>query len=136
MHTTNYRNAFIAVAEDCPVTAAQVPPQKDDAKTVGGLQLDLILSAPYGYTSDDVVFGVHAQRAGVAPGEQPAERERFFSKGQPCLRSSPLAKRYGWGFHHDAEGKVAVYAIDSPEYQKLAADNSLKQLKAMRSKRA
>jgi hypothetical protein len=35
--------------------------------------------------------------------------------------------------HHNAEGKVAVYAADSPEYKKLAKDKTLKQVKAMRS---
>jgi len=136
MHTTNYSDTFIEVAEDCPVAAAQVPPEKGGEKTVASLQLDMIQTAPYRYTSDDVIFGVYALRNSIPDSELEAERTRFFSKGQPCLRSSPLAKRYGWGFHSDAEGKVAAYPLGSEEYQKLAADQSLKHVKAMRSKRA
>jgi hypothetical protein len=30
IHTTNYFNTFIEVAEDCPVIVAEVPPQKEE----------------------------------------------------------------------------------------------------------
>jgi hypothetical protein len=30
MHTTNYLNTFIEVAEDCPVKAAEIPPVKEE----------------------------------------------------------------------------------------------------------
>jgi len=68
--------------------------------------------------------------------EWPAERERFFSKGQPCFRASPLTKRYGWGVHSDAEGKVALVGCSSAEYLEFIADDSVVKKKAMRSKRA
>jgi hypothetical protein len=134
MHTTNYQDTFIEAAEDCPVEAAEIPPQKGGLKTAAGLQFDMMQAAPYRYTSDDVIFAVFATRNGI-PNDQ-AEREKFFTKGQPCLRCSPLGKRYGWGIHSNAEGKVALYAIESAEYKKLAADPKLKHVKAMRSKRA
>lgn len=67
----------------------------------------------------------------------PAEaREEFFAKDQACLRSSPLGKRYGWGIHFDADSRIALVPLGSDEYQALATDASVKQLKAMRSKRA
>lgn len=56
-------------------------------------------------------------------------------RGDPCLRASPLAKRYGWGFVFDADGKVALVASDSSEYASHAVDRSLMQLKAMKTKR-
>jgi len=34
MHTTDYRNTFIAVAEDYPVVIAEIPPTKGTEKTV------------------------------------------------------------------------------------------------------
>lgn len=135
MHTTNYQNTFIEVADDCPVKIGEVPPQKGDNKTVANSQFDLIANNPYKYTSDDVLFQVFAERNKINRHEQPAAREQFFSKGQPCLRSSPLAKRYGWGVHSDGEGKVAIYAVDSPEYKKLAKDKTLQHIRAMRSRR-
>ncbi|OSZ79684.1 hypothetical protein CAP35_15260 [Chitinophagaceae bacterium IBVUCB1] len=136
MHTTNYFNSFIAIAEDCPVTTAEVPPVKGDNKTVANLQFEMIADNPYKYTSDDVIFKVHALRNGIGAAAQKAERKKLFSKGQPCLRSSPLTKRYGWGVHSDAEGRVAIYAVDSKEYKKLSADKKLAHTKAMRSKKA
>ena len=63
-------------------------------------------------------------------------RDDFFRKGQPCLRSSALAKRYGWGFHFDDEGRVAMVATESSEYAEFLKDPNLRQLPAMRSRRA
>jgi hypothetical protein len=135
MHTTNYYNTFIEVAEDCPATIATVPPQKGEGKTAAGIQFALINAKAYQYTSDDVLFQVHAAKNKISSKDFPSERERFFSKGQPCFRASPLAKRYGWGIHSNEEGKIALYAVESDEYRKLAADKSLKHTKAMRTKR-
>lgn len=135
MHTTNYYGTFIRVAEDCPVTAAEIPPKKASGETIASRQFDMLNAHPYKYTSDDVVFEGYVIKNNPTRQHLAAEREKFFSKGQPCLRSSALAKRYGWGFHFDAEGKVALYGVDSPEYKKYAKDGSLKQVQAMRSKR-
>ncbi len=135
MKTTNYYDTFIAVAEDCPVDAAEIPPQKNDVKSVANMQFEWINKQPYKYTSDEVIFGVHAIRNDVSEKDMEKEREKFFSKGQACLRASPLAKRYGWGIHHDAEGRVAIFPIESEEYDKLTEDKNVKHVKAMRSKR-
>ncbi len=67
---------------------------------------------------------------------QEEQRQIFFSKGQPCFRASPLTKRYGWGVHANAEGKIAIFGVDSAEYQALLIDDSVTKKKAMRSKRA
>ena len=134
-HTTNYTNTFIAVADDCPVAAGAVPPQRS-SPTLATLQYQLMAENPYRYNSDEVLFSVAAQKNGWAPEQLDEERHRLFSKGQPCLRSSPLGKSYGWGSHHDALGRVAVYPLGSPEYERLRADPSLKQLKAMKSSRS
>lgn len=136
MGSTNYTGTFIQIADDCPVGAAERPPVNGKAPTVAALQHALISEHPYEFTSDDVLFEVYATRHSI-PAEAKAEaRENFFAKDQACLRSSPLGKRYGWGIHHDADSRVALVPFDSDEYQSLAADSSVKQLKAMRSKRA
>ncbi len=134
-HSTNYYNTFIEVAEDCPVTVAEVPPQKGDKKTVAHLQYSMVLEHPYRYTSDDVLFTVYAERQGISEKDRAVQREKFFSKGQPCMRASPLPKRYGWGVHSDEEGKLALVAVEDEAYQKLASDKTLNHLKAMRSKK-
>lgn len=135
MKTTNYFAAFISASEDSPAKEAEIPPLKNGEKTVAGIQYDLIKDHPYKYTSDDVIFSVHAQRKGIGKDNLKTERESLFSKGQPCLRSSPLVKRYGWGIHSNSDGKVALYAVESKEYRKFSNDTALKQLKGMRSKR-
>lgn len=135
MHTTNYTDTFIAVADDCPVDAAETPVAKA-APTIASLHHDLIAAAPYALTSDEVIFETYAIRAGIPDAQRDDAWEQFFSKGQPCLRSSPLGKRYGWGTHHDSEGRVALVAVGTEEYERLAADATLTQTRAMRSRRA
>jgi hypothetical protein len=83
-----------------------------------------------------VLFEVFAQRNNIPEAQRQAAREKYFSKGQPCLPTSSLGKRYGWGIHNDGHGKVAMYAIESDEYIKIINDKSIKQLKALRSSRA
>lgn len=135
-HTTNYFNTFIEIAEDCPIAKGEVPPVKGDAKTVANIQFETVSRNPYKFTSDDVLFQCFAEKNDLAEGELPPAKQQFFSKGQPCFRSSPLTKRYGWGVHSNEEGKIALYGADTPEYEKLTADPKLKVVKAMRSKRA
>lgn len=132
----NHYNMFVEVAEDCPVTAAQIPVAKNETKTIAVIQYEMLAHHPYTYTQEDVLFEVHAYRNNIPNERREEERERFFSKGQPCLRTSSLGKRYGWGIHHNAEGKIALYAIDSAEYEALKNDDSLKHVRAMRSSRS
>lgn len=135
MGSTNYADTFIQVADDCPAQGAEEPPAGGKAPTVAALEYRLIAAHPYEFTSDDVLFEVHAIRHGIPDEAKPAERAAFFARAQACLRSSPLGKRYGWGIHHDAESRIALIPLGSDQYQAFAADASLKQLKAMRSKR-
>jgi hypothetical protein len=136
VHTTNYQNTFIEVAEDCPTTRGQIPPLKGDKKTVANQQFEMLVGNPYRYTSDEVLFSVYADRKEIMDSEKDAERKGFFSKGQPCFRASPLTKSYGWGVHHNEEGKMALYGRETEAYQKFLEDPSLIKLKAMRSKKA
>jgi hypothetical protein len=133
-HTTNSINTFIEVAEDCPVQHSQIPPEKKE-KTIATLQYEKLIKNPYQYTSDDIIFECYATRNDISDQERKEAREIFFSKGQACLRCSPLAKKFGFGFHHNQEGKVALVPIESKEYQSFLSDSSLMKTKAMRSKR-
>jgi hypothetical protein len=135
VHTTNYESTFIEVADDCPAVAATEPLARENP-TIAELHYALIAQHPYELTSDDVLFETHARRHAIPAAEREAARAAFFAKGQPCLRSSPLGKRLGWGTHHDAEGRVALVAVESEEYARLAADPSLAHTKAMRTSRA
>lgn len=135
-HTTNYENTLIEIAEDCPTNVGEMPPIKGDDKSVANLQIDMLYDNPYKYTSDDVLFSVFATRKGFPENEWVEQRAAFFSKGQPCFRASPLTKRYGFGIHSDEHGKVAMYGAETAAYAKFLKDESVKKVKAMRSKRA
>ena len=134
MHSTNYTNAFIEVADDCKADVGTIPPEKK-AKTVARMQYEMIHDHPYQYTSDDVLFTIYAARNSIDEAEWDSARDVFFSKGQACLRSSPLGKTYGWGIHCDSESRVALYARDSEDYTRLKSDTTLKHVKAMKSSR-
>ena len=136
MHSTNYFDTLIEPAEDCPETSGVVPPTKGTKKSVANMQYEMLADSPYQYTSDDVLFTVWAMRKQVPEDELAAARETYFSKGQPCFRASPLTKRYGWGVHSNADGKVAMFSSDSEEYVQLVEDEAVKKKKAMRSTRA
>jgi len=135
MHTTNYQDTFIAVADDCPAAAGEIPPVKGEKKSVASLQYDLIRKNPYRFTSDDVVFRVFAARNDVPESDWKVSRQQFFTKGQPCLRASPLTKRYGWGVHCDSEGRVALYGRETDEYEHFSTLRGIKVVKAMKSSR-
>lgn len=136
MSSTNYTTVFIRVAADCPIGNAEEPPASGAKPTVAQLQFNMISAEPYLHTSDDVLFAVYAARNGVDDSDSETERAKFFAKPQACLRASPLPKRYGWGIHHNADSKVALVPIGSARYTELANDPTIKQLEAMRSKRA
>jgi len=132
MHSTNYTNAFIAVADDCPTDIGIIPPEKQDP-TIARMQYEMIDEHPYRYTSDEVIFAIYAAKNRIETADIEPQRAAFFSKGQACLRSSPLGKRYGWGIHFNSESKIALYARGSEAYARLSNDTTLKQLKAMKS---
>ena len=134
MHSTNYTNAFIEVADDCKTSIGTTPPEKEE-KTIAMMQYDMIKAYPYKYTSDEVIFNVYAERNKIKKSDFENKKMEFFAKGQACLRSSPLAKTYGWGIHFNSESKIALFAMDSKEYEKLRNDKNLKHMKAMKSSR-
>jgi hypothetical protein len=136
IHTTNYFNTFVEVSDDCPAGRGTIPPINDKSKSIANIQFDLISKNPYKLNSDDVLFQVYASRNDLTEYEFESEKKIFFSKGQACFRSSPLTKRYGWGIHCNELGKIALFGVETKEYQKFLSDVSVKKVKAMRSKKA
>ena len=132
----NYYDTLIEVADDCPATEGQVPQARGGKKTKAVVEYELLVKHPYTYTEEEIAFEVYAVLHDIPTAGRPAERERLSSKGHPHFRVSPLAKRYGWGIHNNAEGKVALVAVESPEYKRLVADPHTTKVKAFRSTRA
>ena len=128
--STNYHGTLITVSEDSNCERAAVPERPG---TVAALQYELLAAAPYGMTSDDLLWRVNVLRNGVANTDE--ARAAFFARGQPCLRASPLVRSYGWGIHHDAEGRVALIARESADYARLLADPGVAKRPGMRSTR-
>jgi len=135
IHTTNYYNTLIEISDDCPANIGEVPPLKVDKPTIANIQFELISKNPYKFTSDDVLFKAYAIKNDLTEKEIDESKKLFFSKGQACFRASPLTKRYGWGVHSNSEGKIAIFGVESKEYEKLKSDNSTQTVKAMKTKR-
>jgi hypothetical protein len=106
----SYQDTFILVAPDCPATTGQIPVARGGAKTVPMIQYELLAGQPYRLTQDELCFRVHILHKGMDKTKSTRGREEIwkelFGKPQPCLRVSMLAKRYGWGIHYDAEGRI------------------------------
>jgi len=134
MHTTNYTNTFIQIADDCKAETAKVPPEKVK-KSVARMQFEMLSEHPYQYTSDELLFAIYAARNKIEAAEIEHSRTKFFAKGQPCLRASPLGKTYGWGIHFDDQSRIALYPMGSDEYARLENEPGVQHLKAMRSAR-
>ena len=135
----SYTYTFILVAEDCPVTSSVVPPTEPGKKSVASIHYELLAGHPYEHSQEEVLFQTYVQRKALSAEELATCRDvlwnELFAKDQPCLRTSPLAKRYGWGFHFNPEGKVALIPSESPEYEALSKQ-AAKVYKALRSSRA
>jgi hypothetical protein len=132
----NYYDTLVEVADDCPVSAAQVPQARGGKKAKAVVEYELLVEHPYSYTEEDIAFEVYALLHEIPKAKWPTERRKFLSKGHPHLRVSALAKRYGWGIHNNAEGKIALIAVESREYEQLLNDPHTTKVKAFRSKRA
>lgn len=140
MERVDYVDTFIAVADDCRAGEPRIPPGED---SVAAREFRMVSMNPYRYTSGDVIFLVYADRHSIPPRRRPAARRRFYSKGQPCLRSSPLGKHYGWGIHADSEGRLALVGVGTPEYidftsgrRRDTSGSPIVVVKAMRNSRA
>jgi len=127
MDRVDYINTFIAVAPDNRAVRGMKPPASrgsstgptDAIPTVAALTYELINGHPYELTSGDVIFTVMALRRGISEADRAVARSEFYSEPRACLRSSDLGKRYGWGIHADADGRLALYGVESHEYGRL-----------------
>jgi hypothetical protein len=137
-----HTKTLIAVADDCPVTCSSTPLPRGSKPTVAVIQHDLLAKQPYRHSQEDVIFESWLRRQ---PGPPPRSakqraklRDELFGKPPPCLRSSPLPKKYGWGLLFDEKGRVALCPMESTEYKRIVEGKTkgVAVLKALRSRRA
>lgn len=141
MERVDYVDTFIA-ATDSSARVGTPPPLNAENPSVAALTYRLIAENPYGLTSGDVIFTIHAERGGIPPERRAAARVEFYGKSRACLRASPLGKRFGWGIHADERGRLALYSVDSTEYAEFLTGNlpgmsnhRIRVVRAMRSTR-
>lgn len=135
----NYYSTLITVSADCPVERGIIPPEKKSGRTKPSIEYELIANHPYAYTQEEILYEVYVRHKEI-PEEELAKRGKelrneFYQKPMPCLRASMLPKKYGWGIHFNADGKLALVPMESAEYQHfLDGDNGdVRLVPAMRS---
>lgn len=134
-----YKNTFVQVAEDCPVSQSEIPIAKREKTPIHIFQYELLIKHPYKLDHNELVFEVHLKQNGLPEdiSDMEAEniREQLFSKGHPCMRASALTKRYGFGAHYDEDGKIAIYPMESKEYLAFMENSAVEKVPAMKRKR-
>jgi hypothetical protein len=119
-----YTSTFITVAEDCESSAGQVPPVSPNGPSVAAVQHQILSEQPYALTQEDVLFETEVRRRWTADQLEPRRdelRQAFSEHRRADLRSSPLPKRYGWGLHFDADGRIALVARETAEYERFTS---------------
>lgn len=135
----SYKNTLVKVAEDCPVTRSEIPRIRNENIPVHVHQYELLSKHPYKFGHEELLFEVYLKQNELPDDLSDAMadsiREKLFSKGHPCMRASALTKRYGFGAHYDEEGKIAIFPMESEEYQSFLNNPSVSKVAAMKRKR-
>lgn len=134
----SYKETFITVAPDCPIDKSEIPVSNRAEKPVHIIQYELLINNPYKFNHQELTFEVYLRKGDISCKTEKERTEiwkKLFSKGHPCLRASPLTKRYGFGAHYNENGKIALYPIEGKAYENFITDNSVKKLAGMKSKR-
>ncbi len=135
----SYTNTFIEISPDSSADKASVPTSTRKKKPAHIIQYELLTENPYTFNHEELVFEVYVRHKEIPSAELKQNRDKLWhelhSKGHPCMRASTLAKKFGWGAHYNATGKISIFGVDSPEYASFLKDDETKKLYAMRSKR-
>lgn len=135
-------DTFVLVAPDCPAGSATVPSARGGRPTIVLVQYELLTAPPYTLTLEALIFSTHVRRLEFSESEAQAQaaaiRRTLFAKPHPRMRASPLPKTYGWGVHHDAEGRIALHGVETDDYRRFAKGSvvGVAVVAAMRNKRA
>jgi hypothetical protein len=136
-------DTFIQIAPDSTAERGVVPESTREPKPAYLIEYELLAGTPYRYTNDELLFEVHVRRMGLGEAELDAQRDElwreFFAKSHACMRASTLPKKFGWGVHSDAEGRLALVARESEAYRRFVEAGERGELKltaAVRSRRA
>lgn len=113
----SYYDAFITIAPDSAATRAIIPTPKRGAQAVPLIQFELLMLHPYTFTHKALAFEVYLRQRGLRRDDSESIRTAFLARGHPCMRASALTRRYGFGAHYNDQGRIALYGVESVEYQ-------------------
>ncbi len=99
----NYYDTLVEVADDCPVSAAQVPQARGGKKTKAVVEYELLVEHPYTYTEEDIAFEVYAV---IPKAKWATERKKVLSKSNHSLAALLEERRE----EHDGEEVLELTA--------------------------
>ena len=83
----------------------------------------MIANNPYGFRSSDVIFTVWADRRDI-PAADRRQAWAEFDEGSAVPARQRPRQAIRLGIHADDDGRLAVYAVGSDEYEAFAAGRS------------
>jgi hypothetical protein len=118
------REELIEVATDSPAKRSEEPPDSSPEKRVDRIEYEVLAENPYKFTEREFYYEVNVVR-----------RKRSDLKIESrSIKRLPLVKKYGWGIHRNADGKLALVACESSRYKELLADPLVKKTRAYRNR--
>lgn len=113
-------NVLITVAESSS-TKSIVPSSKSKKETVKEVVYRVLKQKPYVFKQNELFREVHVNQM---------KKDRVLKLETFKLQRSELCSLLGWGIHGNKEGKLALVAVDSKEYNSLLNDNKITKKKA------
>lgn len=135
-------NTFVTIAPDSTANESAVPTARGEQVPIHLFHYQLLTKQPYKLTIQDLIFATHVRKLELPAAEVKQRKQELwdelFSKSHACLRASALPKKFGWGVHHDAKGRIALVPMESEEYKRFANGQvpGVKVVAAMRAKKA
>jgi hypothetical protein len=117
------REELIEMASDSTAVRGEVPPDNGMRKTIPRISYEVLADNPYRFDEREFYHEVHIVRCG-----RPNLKIENYN-----IKRLALVKRYGWGIHRNAGGKLALVACESSRYKELQADPQVKRTKAYRN---
>jgi len=118
-------NTLITVSENS-VKKATRPVSNSKRETVNEILYRVLKEYPYKFRQHELFYEVHVNQRKMDPSELRIERY--------LLQRSDLCKKYGWGFHGNELGKIALIEVDSDKYKELLNDQDINKKKAFNVK--
>jgi hypothetical protein len=123
IRATPVREELIEVATDTSAVRGEVPSDSGISKTIARISYEVLADNPYRFDEREFYHEVHVVRRG---------RTNLKIENYNIKRLA-LVKKYGWGIHRNAHGKLALVACESSRYKELQADPRVKRTKAYRN---